>query len=125
MLKEELEHACVVFLFGCFFFLVVTDLCRYKKLFKALNFHAMGRFFFFTILDLGQEVSYTLVTLVCFWKQERKVRLQFSVPFLTTLSSSSWFLLALLNNKSPCCHSGRTEWRYEAFMSDSDFCAKK
>lgn len=63
------------------FFLVATDLFRYEtvKLFKGLNFLGMGRFFFAT-LDIVQEVSYTLVTLTCFWRQEKKIRLQFSVP---------------------------------------------
>lgn len=78
MLKEELEHAC---LYSIVFFLVAADLFRYEtvKLFKGLNFHGMGRFFFAT-LDIVQEVSYTLVTLMCFWRQEKKIRLQFSVP---------------------------------------------
>jgi len=109
------------------FFLVATDLFRYEtvKLFKGLNFLGMGRFFFAS-LDIVQEVSYTLVTLMCFWMQEKKNQTSvFCTSFLTTLSSSCWFLLALLNNKSPCCHSAKTEWRYKAFMSDSNFCVKQ
>lgn len=96
-----------------------------SKAFQSFEFSWYGKIFLHhSRLRTGSflYISYSCLFLEAGKKNQTSV---FCNSFLTTLSSSSCFLLALLSNKSPCCHSNRTEWRYEAFMSDSDFCAKK
>lgn len=123
MLKEELEHAClysIVFFSGHWLIQVWNskafqrfEFSRHGKIFLRHSRYSTGSFLY---------ISYSYVFLEAGKKNQTSV---FCTSFLTTLSSSCWFLLALLNNKSPCCHSAKTEWRYKAFMSDSNFCVKQ
>lgn len=123
MLKEELEHAClysIVFFSGRWLIQVWNskafqrfEFSRHGKIFLRHSRYSTGSFLY---------ISYSYVFLEAGEKNQTSV---FCTSFLTTLSSSCWFLLALLNNKSPCCHSAKTEWRYKAFMSDSNFCVKQ
>lgn len=119
ILKEELKHACwhCIFVGG-----TGLSRCETLKCSKAFTFHGMRR-----LLHSSRSRKFLAHWLLLCVSGGRKAKMEFMFLYLSSqrLYYLVCFCRPLPNNKIPCYHSPRTEWRYKAAMSDSNFCAKK